>query len=150
MSITNNQKTYFGGKEVVVIKPRSFELVKVAYKDTPDLPFYVDKNFLTNNPQKENSISRALLGESDAIFEVVCSSNYLDVGLAVEVNDDGTPRKVMARSEKYSTSGFYGGVNSISWIHTGQYLTEKAWKKITHCKGTDEILSELGIKKVNK
>jgi hypothetical protein len=150
VSIAKNQKIYFGTREVIIIKPRPFDLVKVAYKDNPELPFYVDEKFLTNSPQKESSISLALLGENDAIFEVVCSSSYLDVGLAVEVNDDGTPRKVMARSEKYSTSGFYGGVNSISWIHTGQYLTEKAWKKITHCKGTDEILSELGIKKVNK
>ena len=64
MKTSDDKKLCFGDREVVVIKNRPFGLVKVAYKETPDCPFYVDENFLTDGPQKENTISLGVLGGS--------------------------------------------------------------------------------------
>lgn len=57
-----NNAPYLFDKKVEVIKVLPFGLVKVAYMDEPDKPFYIDKKLLTDSPRKENSISLRILG----------------------------------------------------------------------------------------
>ena len=81
------------------------------------------------------------------MYEVVCTKSYLDVGLLIATNRNLKPRRVLARSSTYSSEPEYGGVDTITWVHTDVYLTKDEWKKISCDKPTDQILKELGIKK---
>lgn len=83
------------------------------------------------------------------MYEVVCTQNYLDVGLLL-YERNGVARRVKARSSEYSKGSEYGGVEKLVWLRTGVFLTEKEWDKITYCKPTDDILKELHIKKNKK
>lgn len=82
-------------------------------------------------------------------YEVVCSKSYLDVGLVIEENDKSEPTRVLARSSTYNTYGEYGICPGMTWINTGIFLTKDEWVDITYNKPTDQILSELAIKKEN-
>ena len=80
-------------------------------------------------------------------YEVVCTKNYLDVGLLVE--RDGTkPKKILSRNSTHGLGSYYGGVEKIKWIHTSVFLSKDEWNKITLDKPTDQILYELNIKKI--
>lgn len=79
-------------------------------------------------------------------YEVVCTKNYLDVGLLIEKNSKSKPKRVLARSTDYNHDSEYGGVEYCDWINTGVFLSEDEWKKISYNKWTNEILGELGIK----
>lgn len=82
-------------------------------------------------------------------YEVVCTKNYLDIGLLIEKNDKLKPKRVLARASAYSSDPEpeYGGVETLTWIHTSVFLSKDEWIKITYDKSTDQILSELGISK---
>lgn len=79
-------------------------------------------------------------------YEVVCTKNYLDVGLLIEKDNKSKPKRVLARSTDYNHDAEYGCVEYCDWINTGVFLSEDEWKKISYNKWTNEILSELGIK----
>ena len=81
------------------------------------------------------------------MYEVVCTQSYLDVGLLIATNRNLEPRRVLARSSTYSSEPEYGGVDTLTWVHTDVYLTKDEWKKISCDKPTDQILKELRIKK---
>lgn len=90
-----------------------------------------------------------LLTECDNLLgEVVHTPKYLSVGLLVKVDGKGNPEKILARYEKFSGDGCYGGVNAVTWMHTGKYMTVDEWNRLTQYKSTDEVLSALGIRKV--
>lgn len=81
-------------------------------------------------------------------YEVVCTKSYLDIGLLISENAHSKPRRVLARHSTYSKDGReYGGVQSVEWIRTGVFLSEKEWREISCDKPTDRILVELGISK---
>ena len=82
-----------------------------------------------------------------ALYEVVCSESYLDVGLLIEKNNKLRPKRVLARSSSSNDEPYYGGVETIGWINTGVFLSKDEWKQISNNKPTDQILSELGINK---
>ena len=83
------------------------------------------------------------------IYEVVCTSSYLDVGLLVEKNSKSEPKRVLARTYN-GEDREYGGVESQAWVNTGVFLSKDEWNNISYKKGTDDILKELGIeKKIN-
>ncbi|MEE1503878.1 MAG: hypothetical protein UGF89_06515 [Acutalibacteraceae bacterium] len=89
-----------------------------------------------------------LLTECDNVLgEVVHTPKYLDVGLLVKLDKNGSPEKILARYEKFSSSGCYGGLNSVRWLHTGKYMTVDEWNRLTQYKSTDEVLSALNITK---
>ena len=81
------------------------------------------------------------------IHEVVCTKNYLDVGLLIDVDDQFKPKRVLARASTYGSDTEYGGVSTLDWIRTGIFLQKDEWKIVSYNKNTDQILSELGIKK---
>ena len=81
------------------------------------------------------------------VYEVVCTEHYLDVGLLVEKNSKSEPKRVLARSQTYNKDGEYGGVETLTWVNTGIFLSKDQWKNISYNKDTDQILSELGIEK---
>ena len=78
------------------------------------------------------------------LYEVVCTKSYLDVGLLIEKNNKSKPKRVLARTSTYG-SNEYGGVETVTWINTGVFLTKDEWKDISYNKGTSQILKELGI-----
>lgn len=78
-------------------------------------------------------------------YEVVCTKNYLDVGLLIEKNHELKPKRVLARASNGSAE--YGGVETLTWINTGIFLSSDEWTRITYNNSTDQILSELGINK---
>lgn len=80
-------------------------------------------------------------------YEVVCTQGYLDVGLLIERNDKFKPKRVLARASKYSSDSEYGGVEALTWVNTGVFLSKDEWKNISYNKATDQILNELGIEK---
>jgi len=84
------------------------------------------------------------------VYEVVCTKNYLDVGLLVERNHELKPKRVLARASTYGSDRQYGGVETVSWINTSVFLSKDEWIKISYNKDTDQILSELGISKNTK
>lgn len=63
------------------------------------------------------------------MYEIVFSSGFYDAGLCIEENLDGTPKKIMARSNKHSPdgAGYYGGVQLIQWVHSGKYVEKCEW-----------------------
>ena len=83
------------------------------------------------------------------VYEVVCTKNYLDVGLLIEKNYKLKPKRVLARASAYSSKPEpeYGGVETATWVNTGVFLSKDEWKNISYNKATSQILSELGIKK---
>lgn len=83
-------------------------------------------------------------------YEVVCTESYLDVGLLIEKTDKRKPKRVLARSSVYSNESEYGGVETLTWIKTGVFLSRDDWERITYNKSTDQILSKLGIRKRKK
>ena len=84
------------------------------------------------------------------VYEVVCTESYLDIGLLIEENDKLKPKRVLARASAYSSEPEYGGVEILTWVHTGVFLSKDEWEHISYNKPTDHILSELGIdKKIN-
>lgn len=82
-------------------------------------------------------------------YEVVCTKSYLDVGLMIEQDDKLEPKRVLARSSTYSSDREYGIYEGLTWIKTGVFLSKDEWIEISHNKPTDQILSELDIKKEN-
>ena len=80
-------------------------------------------------------------------YEVVCTENYLDVGLTIDWDLKSNPTRVLARSSSYDMDAEYGGVEFLTWIRTGIFLSIDEWKDISYNKTTDDILEELGIKK---
>lgn len=83
------------------------------------------------------------------IYEVVCTSSYLDVGLLVEKNSKSEPKRVLARTYN-GEEREYGGVESQAWVNTGVFLSKDEWNNISYKKDTNDILKELGIeKKIN-
>lgn len=80
------------------------------------------------------------------IYEVVCTSSYLDVGLLVEKNNKSEPKRVLARTYN-GEEREYGGVESQAWVNTGVFLSKDEWNNISYEKGTNDILKELGIEK---
>lgn len=85
--------------------------------------------------------------EIKMVYEVVCTKSYLDVGLLIEKNYKSKPKRVLARASTYSNEPEYGGVETLTWIKTGVFLSKDEWKNISYNKATSQILSELGIKK---
>ena len=83
------------------------------------------------------------------VYEVVCTKSYLDVGLLIEKNGKLNPKRVLARASASSSDPEpeYGGVERLTWVNTGIFLSKDEWIKITYNKGTDQILIELGISK---
>ena len=81
------------------------------------------------------------------VYEVVCTKSYLDVGLLIEVNDKLKPKRVLARASTYGNDTEYGGVETLTWVNTGVFLSKDEWANVSYNKGTDQILSELGIEK---
>ena len=81
------------------------------------------------------------------IHEVVCTKNYLDVGLLIDVDDQFKPKRVLAGASTYGSDTEYGGVSTLDWIRTGIFLQKDEWKIVSYNKNTDQILSGLGIKK---
>jgi len=87
------------------------------------------------------------------LYEVVYTQSYLDVGLCIERNDKFKPKRVLARASRYSkhingsNDREYGGVEAITWINTGVFLSKDEWRNISYDKDTDQILRELGIEK---
>ena len=90
-----------------------------------------------------------LIGDVMKLYEVVCTSGYLDIGLCIEKDENLNPIKVLARAHTYGMSE-YGGVESVSWIKTGVYLIKDDWKSISYNKSTDQILQKLKILKIIK
>jgi hypothetical protein len=80
-------------------------------------------------------------------YQVVCTESYWDVGLMILAGRDGTPRRVLGRSNRYSPRVEYGGVTYVKWVLTGIYMTEKAWLDLSYEKSTDQILAQLGIRR---
>ena len=80
-------------------------------------------------------------------YEIVCTKSYLDIGLLIETNNELKPKRVLARASTYSTDSEYGGVETLTWLKTGVFLSKDEWKNISYNKATDQILSELGIYK---
>ena len=91
-------------------------------------------------------------------YEVVCTENYWDIGIAVEKTSiTGKPSVVLGRASRHSSvspydkvsnygnCGQYGGVELCNWIHTGIFLTLEEWKKISYERDGDSILHALGI-----
>ena len=83
-------------------------------------------------------------------YEVVCTENYLDVGLLVEKDYDSNPQRILARNSTCSGLHGYGGIQHLTWIHTGVFLSVEKWKTLTLDKQTEEILEELQIKHKKK
>ena len=83
-------------------------------------------------------------------YEVVCTENYWDVGLTIDWDLKSNPTRVLARSSSYDMDAEYGGVELLTWIRTGIFLSIDEWKDISYNKSTDDILEELGIKKIKK
>lgn len=81
------------------------------------------------------------------VYEVVCTQSYLDVGLCIEKNYNLEPKQVLARASTYGHGSCYGGVETLTWIKTGKFLSKDEWKNISYNKSTDQILDELGIEK---
>ena len=81
------------------------------------------------------------------VYEVVCTKSYLDVGLCIEKNNKSEPKRVLSRAAYYGSDTEYGGVETVTWVNTGVFLSKEEWKNISYNKGTDQILSELGIEK---
>lgn len=86
------------------------------------------------------------------VYEVVCTKEYLDVGLCVEINENSKPTRVLARLFPYSSTTEYGtpeygGVELLDWINTGVFMSTKEWADISYNKPTSQILRELGIEK---
>lgn len=65
----------------------------------------------------------------EEMYEIVFSSGFYDVGLCIEKNRDGTPRRVMGRADKYHPDGasYYGGVEMIRWVRSGKYVDKNMW-----------------------
>lgn len=83
------------------------------------------------------------------VYEVVCTKNYLDVGLLIEKTYHSKPKRVLARASTYSSDHEYGGVETLTWVNTGVFLSKEEWKNVSYNKATEEILNELGIVKKN-
>lgn len=90
-------------------------------------------------------------------YEVVCTKEYLSVGLCVEINKNLKPTRVLARPFPYSSTDVneygipeYGGVELLDWINTGVFMSPKEWADISYNKPIDQILRELGIEKKMK
>lgn len=81
------------------------------------------------------------------IYEVVCTKHYHDIGLCLEKNNKLEPKRVLSRAAYYGSDTEYGGVETVTWVKTGVFLSKEEWKNISYNKGTDQILSDLGIKK---
>jgi hypothetical protein len=81
------------------------------------------------------------------VYEIVCTKHYHDVGLCIEKNNKLEPKRVLSRASEYSSDREYGGVETVTWVKTGVFLSKEEWKNISYNKGTDQILSELGIEK---
>ena len=80
-------------------------------------------------------------------YEVVCTEEYLDVGLLVEIDGNRNPKKILVRNLTYNLGSYYGGIENLEWIYTGVFLSVEEWNKITFNKHTDQILQELNIHK---
>lgn len=80
-------------------------------------------------------------------YEVVCTKHYHDIGLCLETNNKLEPKRVLSRATYYGSDTEYGGVETVTWVKTGVYLTKDEWKNISYNKGTDEILRDLCIEK---
>lgn len=78
-------------------------------------------------------------------YEVVCTRNYLDIGLLLK-ECNGVPKRVKARTTSLRQNAEFGGVE-LFLIKTDVFLTEKEWDEITFEKTTDEIIKILKIKK---
>lgn len=87
------------------------------------------------------------------VYEVVCTKSYLDVGLLIEKNNKSKPKRVLARASGYSNDNEYGGVEALTWVHTGVFLSKEEWQNVSYdkstsqIKSTNQILTELGIEK---
>lgn len=80
------------------------------------------------------------------VYEVVCTKNYLDVGLLVE-GDKSNPKKVLARATEFEDNLVYGGVETTAWFGTGVFLSKEGWKDISRSNTTSQIMDQLGIVK---
>ena len=81
------------------------------------------------------------------LYEVVCTKHYHDIGLCLEKNNKSEPKRVLSRAAYYGSDTEYGGVEIVTWVKTGVFLSKEEWKNVSYNKGTDQILSDLGIKK---
>lgn len=85
-------------------------------------------------------------------YEIVCTEDYLDIGLCVERDKDLKPTRVLARLFPHSTLSSYGApeygaVENLKWINTRKFMSIEKWRKVSYNKSTEQILNELGIKK---
>lgn len=81
------------------------------------------------------------------LCEVVHTKHYLDVGLVIEHDKLGNPKRIRARYYASNPKAEYGGVDYVTWIKTGIFLSEKEWDKITLNKTTPQIIAYLKIER---
>lgn len=82
------------------------------------------------------------------MYEIVFSSGFYDAGLCIEENLDGTPKKIMGRSNKHSPdgAGYYGGVQFIQWVHSGKYVEKCEWiTRTNQHMSVQDVADEFGI-----
>lgn len=68
-----------------------------------------------------------------AVGDVVMTRNLLDIGLVAEV-DGGRPAKILARDSGCLPGDVppqYGGINNITWYHTGVRMSPEDWKNLS-------------------
>lgn len=80
-------------------------------------------------------------------YEVVCTKHYHDIGLCLETNNKLEPKRVLSRATYYGSDTEYGGVEIVTWVKTGVFLTKDEWNNISYNKATDQILRDLCIEK---
>lgn len=82
------------------------------------------------------------------MYEIVFSQGFLDAGLCIEENLDGTPKRIMARADKYSPdgAGYYGGIQFIKWVHSGKYVEKHEWlTKTNQQMSVQDVADVFGI-----
>lgn len=82
------------------------------------------------------------------MYEIVFSQGFLDAGLCIEENLDGTPKRIMARADKYSPdgAGYYGGIQFIQWVHSGKYVEKHEWlTKTNQQMSVQDVADVFGI-----
>ena len=72
--------------------------------------------------------------------DVVQTKEGFDRGLVTMINENNMPVKILSspglnfRAGDYTETSYYGGVSSVEWYKTGEYMTPQQWMKIYSTK----------------
>lgn len=76
-------------------------------------------------------------------YEIVCTKNFLDVGLLIEGTPD-IPLKVLARP--YLNEEREYGLGSGKWYKTGKFITRSEWNKIAKDRFAPQLVEYYCLK----